>query len=244
LFPFAGRVFHGGQSGAYEWRGKVRALPIHGFAPRRAWTLEQHDCATSRAVLTLASDAESYAAFPFPFQLTMTVDLKPTAMTIRVEVLNTGLAGSEPMPLAPGFHPYFRVPMPSAHAWDSARVTFDADETIPVTSEGDAGEGVAGQIRGFPLSDPRASNLILGGVMSAKASLAGLAHGQAVVLEWSPAGLFKNIVLYGKRDLGFVCIEPWAARPNPLARQEAIWLPPAERISFEMSIRTADPASL
>lgn len=131
LFPFAGRLngdrlVHAGTT-----------MKQHGFARNKAWTVVAQRPGFVR--LALDDDAETRRAYPHAFRVEQSLTLLPRGLHVELLVHNTG---TTPMPIAPGWHPYF--PCPSAarpqvrpldvDGLDPARFTPDAEFDFGVTA--------------------------------------------------------------------------------------------------------------
>ncbi|MDP3999880.1 MAG: hypothetical protein Q8Q11_00365 [bacterium] len=95
LFPIAGK---------FERELPGVELPQHGFGRDLPWAVEQSD--ERGIVLALESNEKTAAIYRYPFRARYSVTTIDSGLIQRLEVENRG---TEPMPLAPGFHPYFRV---------------------------------------------------------------------------------------------------------------------------------------
>src|SRR4029078_7561260 len=96
LFPFAGELTDG------VLNASRTSLPRHGFARRRPWTVVARSSDT--LIMLLPADAEIAAQYPFAFDVTYEVIALARGVRINLRVHNRG---PQPLPLAPGWHPYF-----------------------------------------------------------------------------------------------------------------------------------------
>jgi galactose mutarotase-like enzyme len=134
LFPFAGRLdgdrlVHAGTT-----------MKQHGFARNKAWQVVEHRVDTLR--LALEDDAETRAVYPHAFRVDYVITLLPAGIALELRIQNRG---ATPMPVAPGWHPYF--PCPSAGKprvrpldvpqLDAARFTPDEEFDFGVTAPAD-----------------------------------------------------------------------------------------------------------
>jgi len=134
LFPFAGRL----AGDRLVHAGTI--MKQHGFARNKAWQVVGRG--RSQLRLVLEDDAETRAVYPHAFRVEHTVTLLPRGLELALAIHNRGPA---PMPVAPGWHPYF--PCPSADkprvrplsvaAIDPARFTPDAEFDFGVTAPAD-----------------------------------------------------------------------------------------------------------
>ncbi len=86
-------------------------LPMHGTVRTTSFSIETLTARTSAAVLSATLDSSTdpllTRAFPFPHALTVTTRLTPHALRVTTEIRPTG---ARAVPVAFGFHPYFRLP--------------------------------------------------------------------------------------------------------------------------------------
>ena len=208
LFPFAGRLdgdrlVHAGST-----------MKQHGFARNRRWTVVGHGTGAVR--LGLDSDAETRSAYPHDFRLEQTVTLLPRGLQLELLVHNRGTA---PLPIAPGWHPYFpcasadkpRVRPRDVAGLDPARFTpdaeFDFGVTAPVTGRAAFDVPALGRLR----------------------------------LEFSPEMRFLQC--WGLPGRDFICLEPFTGPNNAIntaARLEVA--PGAARVLWMRAEVQEDPS--
>lgn len=99
LFPFAGKLVDD------RFLPSNTTIPQHGFARNKKWTTARSS--KNDLEIVLHPDAETRKVFPFEFLAKQTITLLPRGLQIELEVTNQG---NEPMPLSPGWHPYFLCP--------------------------------------------------------------------------------------------------------------------------------------
>jgi galactose mutarotase-like enzyme len=131
LFPFAGRLdgdrlVHAGTT-----------MKQHGFARNKPWQVAERRAEVLH--LALEDDAETRAAYPHAFRVDYVITLLPAGIELELRIHNRG---TTPMPVAPGWHPYF--PCPSAAKprvrpndvpqLDAGRFTPDAEFDFGVTA--------------------------------------------------------------------------------------------------------------
>ena len=131
LFPFAGRLdgdrlAHAGTT-----------MKQHGFGRNRSWRVVAQ--APDALTVALEDDAATRAVYPHAFRAEQSFRVLPHGL--RVELLIENL-GTGPLPVAPGWHPYFRCasadkprvkPLDVA-GLDPARFTPDAEFDFGVTA--------------------------------------------------------------------------------------------------------------
>ncbi len=97
-----------------------QGLPIHGLlAAASGWEVLRHDHVGEGGVIEAAFDFTAEPAlidaFPFPHTLLLEASLEASVLTIAVTV---AAAGSVPVPVSFGFHPYFRLPGVERGQWE------------------------------------------------------------------------------------------------------------------------------
>ncbi|GAC1381861.1 MAG: aldose epimerase [Ktedonobacteraceae bacterium] len=86
------------------FKDKQTTLPVHGFGRNLPWTvIDEHT--TSLSMQLTSSDA-TRPHYPYEFTFTATIVVDEGTLTYTLQMENRG---NEPMPIAPGFHPYFSV---------------------------------------------------------------------------------------------------------------------------------------
>lgn len=99
LFPNAGPL----PDQRFADRGTT--LLQHGFARRFPWEIVEQR--PDRLVAQLPDHPAIQARFPYPFVLTATFTALARGLRCALTVTNVG---AEPLPIAPGWHPYLAVP--------------------------------------------------------------------------------------------------------------------------------------
>jgi galactose mutarotase-like enzyme len=191
LFPFAGRLLED------RFVDGASVIKQHGYARHRPWRVLER-CADS-LLLELPPDDEAMTSYPFRVSLQQRT--LATARGVHIEVrMHNG--GSDPAPVAPGWHPYFSVP-----AADKARV-MPADvpgltpEMFPADREFD-----------FGLAAPAAGR--------ARFQIPQLGR---LTLSFSPEMRFLQFWSQPGKD--FICIEPFSGPPNVINTPARMMLAP------------------
>ncbi len=188
-----------------------RGLPIHGLVPARLrWQLSERraDAASARlrAELDTGELPELAAAFPFPHRLATEIALCGDTLEITT-TLRAGAAG--PVPVAFGYHPYFRLPDLPRAEWEvrvpaRRRARLDARLLPTSASEpwslapGPLGERVLNDL--LPELEPDPVFALCGG-------------GWRIEVAFGPA--YPVAVVYAPADDDVVCFEPMTAPTNP-----------------------------
>ena len=201
--------------------GNVRgAHPIHGFLSAAVWTVvdarsdEGSAWVTSR--LEFFRQPDWMAQFPFAHTIETTHRLRDGVLDVTVELHNLSAA---PMPVAVGFHPYFRLTDAARDAWTialGARTEWLlAEDKIP-TGETRPIE------RRFP--DPRAAMLrehdldhVFGDLIrdaSGRAAMSVAGAAQRIDVVFGPN--YQAAVVYAPKGRDFICFEPMAGITDAL----------------------------
>lgn len=273
LFPFGGRVFHQDQPLRYALAsGREYPMPLHGFAYGVPWTLEPtasnpiskptNRDETSQAnkggqhqvTLVLEDSPTTHVLFPFRFKLRLTYRLEHQKLSVAGSVQSLGgLAEDESdpdsqagMPVAPGFHPFFKVPLRRGGRPSECFVETHAQTLVRVTPTGVAGKAAPVEPHQIPHSilDRDFQNSILTDLQDTVVHLVDRDHKMSVEMKWPSSDPFKHLVLWTKatdQTPAFYCIEPWTALPDALAPGHgALWLMKNQSIHFNLALRLCD----
>jgi len=203
LWPNAGAL----PPGPIEREGAPLRLTRHGFARDRAWTVAASGCDERGAFvrLTLEDDDATRAVFPFAFRLELELLLQGAALTLELRVQNRG---DRPLPHAPGYHPYFRVPQ---EAKERAEVESDATTAWDNRRQQPVALGQP-DLTADEL-DWHYEDHALPGTLLRRPPL------RPVRLTWSDG--FETLVVWTLGGQPFVCVEPWSAPAGAIADERA-----------------------
>jgi aldose 1-epimerase len=225
LAPWANRI----DGGAYWANGKRYLLnpelgglrrdangkPIHGllaFSP--AWTLEAAGSDDRSAYATSRLDfwkhPEMMAQFPFAHTIAMTYRLAAGALEVETTLENLS---ADPMPVAIGYHPYFRLHDAPRARWKvhlAARSRAVLDRLVIPT----------GELQPAHFADPHP--LAAGQLDDVFTDLVRGPDGQAVFwvegererVEVAYGPKYSVAVVYAPDGRDFICFEPMAALTN------------------------------
>lgn len=184
----------------------------HGFARDLKWveeTTNNDQLFNPRTLLRLQDTPETRKVFPYLFELDLSIELGKNSLFYKLGVLNKG---EEPMPIAPGFHPYFNVPQ---------KEKFGQIKTnIKGLDLGKYGESQLTKSLFFPLND---LEVIMPDSSKIKVEYGGsFKREQATFVVWTDN---KN----------YICFEPWAAGVGALYdKKQQLLVPPGKRTTFSM----------
>jgi len=205
LFPICGNL----PNNTYTHQGKNYTLKQHGFARDLPWTVS--DSSPSDGItITLTSNNQTYAVYPFDFELTFTYRLQGNALLIQQRYVNRS---PEPMPFSTGLHPYFAV---SDAASEKNQLQFD----IPATQ-------VTNQID--QIQHPFSGQFDFGQT-EIDAAFRPVARQEASVthsghrLTLSYDAIYATLVFWTIKGKDYYCLEPWSAPRNAMNTGEDLTL--------------------
>ena len=213
LFPVFGRTPEGS---AYP-------MEIHGFGHTSAWNVIFHE--TAELKLELCASEDTLKIYPFRFRVELTFSMQDGTLFIRQKYENHG---TEVMPYAFGFHPYFAVA--------------DVEKTVisfHAQLEMDMRTGKASPCTKtftsltFPQNAPETGAFFM---QASDCAVVDTASGRKIKMNFDRN--FTRLVLWAVNGKGFVCVEPINSSPNGLATGDCLQLAPGQcheaEISFEV----------
>lgn len=202
LFPTSGKL----SNDSYIWNEQEYHMPVHGFARDHTWTivstaLEEE---TASITLRLESSEEMLKLYPFQFELLFTYTVDADGLTIDQSYQNNT---SEPMPIHPGFHPYFQT--------DFNLIEIDAQVPTYLDLHDNQEKAWSGSIKKQDLEPSIVFTNKKGGTVSVQTK-----NDQQVIMEYGPE--FKYTVFWTEEGGDFVCMEPWVALPNAINEKKGL----------------------
>lgn len=226
LFPIASFSRASGQEHHYEWRGKIYAMPQHGFARRVKWNVAE---VTETAVALEMSDTpETRQNYPFSFLCRVQYALREGRLHFRQTIENRG---RESMPFSAGIHPYFNVPpVAGGHRNDCFLELPRACRVIP-DADWSGWKSEPSPARRLPVGEDVSGTWFFTDFADPEISLVDPNARVKITLNFADAPAHRFVALWSKSVTEpFYCIEPWTALPNPFAREntELILLEPGQ----------------
>lgn len=181
-------------------------LPQHGFGRDLPWDRVAHSA--RKTLLRLTAGEETKKQFPYEFGVGMMVEVSDGGLLrYRMAIANNSTEVS--MPVSPGLHPYFHVPV----------------ERKPEISTN------------IPEFDPRgydwASPLMFPGQEVVEIQIPGRG-----TLVMRPSSEFKQLVVWSEEGRPFACFEPWVGDVNSILRpDERLNIPPGGEASLSLDIQ-------
>lgn len=197
LFPICGNL----PDNTYTYQGKQYTLKQHGFARDLPWDVtEQVTNNLVSLTLTLKSNDQTRAVYPFDFQLSFTYQLKGDTLEIQQRYTNHS---TEPMPFSSGFHPYFFTS-------DKSQLEFE----IPASEYQDQITKEVHPFSGtFDLSRDEL-DLAFRQITGTAASITDRGRRLKITLNYSD--FYSTLVFWTVKGKDFYCLEPWSAPRNAL----------------------------
>jgi len=226
--PWANRLdeqgfYANGKRYAFDMElGNVRgAIPIHGFlTTTNAWQLVEARADSRSAWATSRLEFFKQPAwmkqFPFAHTIEMTYRLQGGVLQVETTIQNLAV---EPMPVAIGFHPYFRltdsgrddwtISIGARKRWLLATNKIPTGETQPIEQLFPNRE--AAQLRDYDLDDVF-SDLVRDGSGRAQMTLRGRQQKIDVLFgpNWRAAVVWAPRPTAANPDRQFICFEPMA----------------------------------
>ncbi|MBU6389217.1 hypothetical protein KGQ71_01740 [Patescibacteria group bacterium] len=178
-------------------------LPQHGFARDMAWQVIEKGEATVR--LRLESDNQTLAMFPFAFALTLSLRLEEGLLRYDLEIENRS---DQPMPTAPGLHPYIYIP-----AQNRANIITSVAEFDPAAYR-DL------ETLSYAFHSPLTVHIP--------------GHGEA---SMTASSQFKRLMIWSEPERDYICFEPWRGEVGSiLSADGALVIPARSRESLALTI--------
>ena len=221
LFPISGQL----TNGTYEWEGKTYTMSNHGFARNASWEVVSQDTESGASLaLRITSNPQTKISFPFDFEVVYTYSLTDGVLAIDQVYKNTG---DQPMPMYPGFHPYFKT--------SEKNLAYGTD----ATQYFDYNDGQVKEYKGqLDLANLKEAVVLLDANQSS-ISFHPSELNKRVKLEYGKA--FKYVMLWTESGKEFVCVEPWMAKTDEFNRgEELVMVPAKESLKAEFRIGLVD----
>ncbi|ERT07847.1 aldose 1-epimerase family protein [Lyngbya aestuarii BL J] len=197
LFPICGNL----PNDTYTLNGKTYQLKQHGFARNLPWEVtEQSTEKGASLTVTLKSNDQTRAVYPFDFELNFIYTLRGNTLELRYRHTNLS---QESMPFSTGIHPYFTVANKQQLVFDLPSTQFQAkdDETIQTFSGQFDFEQDEIDVAFFNLS-------------KSSAVVNDLSRKLKLTFEWD--NRYSTLVFWTVKGKEFYCLEPWSSPRNAL----------------------------
>jgi aldose 1-epimerase len=198
LVPYSGRIRHAhlvheGRSVSLEPH-PGSAHTLHGIAHQRAWQVRDR----SKDEVVMHYHHEPDMHWPWRFQATLGVALRPAGLQVTLEILNTG---TMTMPAGLGLHPYLPYAAGDALVFEAAPAwPFDADALALEPPDGDAKPQV---VTAADFSAVEITRFHAGWSGTAQ-----LRRFEGPSLHVGGDRTLSHLVLHRPVGAGYVCVEP------------------------------------
>ena len=209
-------------------------LPIHGtLVAQPGWRLERLAAEADRAVLEAGFDygarPELLAAFPFPHRLTVTATLQGASLAVATTLAATG---ERPVPVAFGWHPYFRLPGAPRAAW---RLLLPARTHLELDDRGlPTGKAADEPAEAAPVGERTFDDLYVLDADPAERRLGLEAAGRRLVVGYGDG--YDHAQVFAPPGAEFVCLEPMTAPTAALATGATPLVAPGDSFSARFTI--------
>jgi aldose 1-epimerase len=214
-------------------------LPIHGVAAALPYWEESGrtpggGTAAFGAQLDFAAHEELMAAFPFPHELHVQVELREDTLTVATILVSTGEVA---VPISFGWHPYLRLPGLPRGDW---QVELPVRRRAILDGRGiPTGNSEAVAIEPGPLGDRTYDDHFLELEQPARFVLAG--GGRRIELELGEGYPCAQVyATLGTGEDPYICFEPMTAPVNALVSGEGVRsVPPGGSFRADFSVRVS-----
>jgi galactose mutarotase-like enzyme len=204
LFPICGNL----PDNTYTHQGKSYTLKQHGFARDLLWIVSDRQ-PPDGITLTLTSNPQTLAVYPFEFELTFTYRLQGQELVIEQRYENRS---ADPMPFSTGLHPYFAVA-------DKNQLQFDIPAPEFTNQINQTQHPFSGQ---FDFDQPEIDAAFR---HVTRPYSSAINAGQRLTLSYD--SIYATIVFWTIKGKDYYCLEPWSAPRNALnSGKDLTWIKP------------------
>jgi galactose mutarotase-like enzyme len=197
LFPICGNL----PENTYTIADRQYSLKQHGFARELPWQVTSQSTVTAASLtITLESNQETLAVYPFDFSVSFTYRLRGNELIIDQSYTNRS---NEPMPFASGLHPYFQAPAKDSLTFEIPSVSYQEKQTGETHT-------FAGKFDFSQAEIDAAFTEITGNTVTVTDS-----H-QHLTLTMTSTDNYRTIVFWTVAGKDFYCLEPWTGPRNNL----------------------------
>lgn len=200
LFPYAGKLVD-----EVFVHAKTK-MKQHGFGRNKAWAVT-NKTADSLSV-TLKPDADTKAQYPYEFLAEQTCTVLPRGLQVDLLIVNNG---DKPLPVSPGWHPYFCCDGKSKN-----KVTGDPEGLTTDKFTNDA-------VFDFGIVAPNTGRGTF--------NVPGLGK---LSLKFTP--VMRHLQFWSQPGKDFICIEPFFGPNNTVNTDKRYDIPPGQARVFWMRI--------
>jgi galactose mutarotase-like enzyme len=208
LFPFLGRHMVDGEIGFWkDETGRVRALPMHGFA--RDMPFEVIDASASRLQMRLSSNDATREMYPFEFEFDVIYELDETSLKSTFITRNTG---QNALPYYAGHHFYLKIPHANRADW---KITLPCKKWGWQNFEDGSIRTAQAQSSQTTLANKAIIDRFHLEFTEPKVLLKS--PDQQIIFSWTSSDPWFDVTTWTFDDAAdFYCVEPWLGLPNAI----------------------------
>ncbi|MBT9316230.1 aldose epimerase family protein [Leptothoe spongobia] len=216
LFPICGNLV----DDTYTLKGETYKLKQHGFGRTMPWEVTQQSTDDGASLtITLKSNDETRASYPFDFQLDYIYTLRGNTLEQRFRHTNLS---DQPMPFSTGTHPYFAVA-------DKTKLIFD----LPSSEYKIKGAPEVFAFNGQFDFDKEEIDFAF---INLTGQTATVKDGDST-LTLSYDENYSTLVFWTVKGKDFYCLEPWSGPRNAINTGNAlITVAPQETVETVISM--------
>ncbi|WP_414587942.1 aldose epimerase [Scytonema sp. PCC 10023] len=197
LFPICGNL----PDNTYTLNGKQYTLKQHGFARDLPWEVANQVTQDKDSLtITLSSNEQTRAVYPFDFKLAFTYQIEGNTLEIKQQYTNLS---TEPMPFSTGFHPYFLTV-------DKTQLKFE----IPSQEYQDQITKETHSFNGDFDFNRDEIDVAFKQLSSQSATVTDHARKLKLTLEYDDT--YSTLVFWTVKGKDYYCVEPWSAARNAI----------------------------
>jgi len=197
LFPICGNL----PDNTYTLNGKQYTLKQHGFARDLPWEVTNQVTQDKDSLtITLSSNDQTRAVYPFDFKLAFTYQIEGNTLEIKQQYTNLS---TEPMPFSTGFHPYFLTV-------DKTQLKFE----IPSQEYQDQITKETHSFNGDFDFNRDEIDVAFKQLSSQSATVTDHARKLKLTLEYDDT--YSTLVFWTVKGKDYYCLEPWSAARNAI----------------------------
>ena len=228
LFPICGALLEG----KYVYKSREYRLDKHGFARNTEFELEE--ASDTSLTLTLTSNEETLALYPFEFVLTARFTIEENRLFVVFNVANTGKLI---LPYMFGWHPAFNLPGNAPIGSDYVDVGNRRELSRHSLQNGPF---INPFYMSYPIKNGRyylneeeiyANDTMIFKDAPKTVTLAGGSQKRKIKLEYSDNLSYFCVWKYPSASARYICLEPWSDVPSDGETPENFLSRPMSRLS-------------
>ena len=195
LFPICGNL----PDDIFNHQNNAYKIIQHGFGRHLSWKVLEQDTSNCASItVSIESNPETLAVYPFEFAVSYTYQLKGNSLKILQTYTNKS---NQDMPFSAGFHPYFQV-------GDKEKFSVD----IPGTKYEDNVSKKTLDFSGKFDYDIPEIDAAFTSISASTTSFSDRDLNRKITINYSD--FFTTLVFWTLEGEDFICLEPWSTPRN------------------------------